>query len=448
MLQQKNNNTDISNNKMNILILYNATQTYTNTVYEHLMSFANMSANNIFYCHQELNSSFNLYENIFDAIIIHYSIRLPFDQLPKPAVEKLKNYNGLKVLFIQDEYDNTFRARYWIKSLGIQLVFTVVPAEGIETVYPAQELPGVRFVSNFTGYVPDSLLSSENAILPSKRNLLVGYRGRPLPAHYGLLGQEKVAIGRLVKNYCTEKHVSHDIAWTEEARIYGPAWYDFMSSCRSMLGSESGSNVFDWDGTLVSQIAAYKQQHPAVSDDELYSAIIEQHDHHGLMNQISPRVFESIALRTVLVLFEGKYSGVLVPGVHFIPLKKDGSNLDEVFRLLNDSDFVDGMAARAYEDIILSGKYSYRAFVQMIDDELQKSFEQFSCKEATYRSTFDTEPSALTTMPIRALPPLFSGQSSPVQNKLYTAAYRAWRCLPAPIREWSKTPLNRLLGRG
>ncbi len=78
----------------------------------------------------------------------------------------------------------------------------------------------------------------------------MGCRGRNLPLEYGRLGQEKVLIGKLVRTYCKSNGLYCDIEWTEENRIYGPIWYDFMASCRSMLGSESGSNVFDWDGTL------------------------------------------------------------------------------------------------------------------------------------------------------------------------------------------------------
>ena len=58
------------------------------------------------------------------------------------------------------------------------------------------------------------------------------------------------------------------------------------------------------------------------------------------MNQISPRVFEAIALRTALVLFEGEYSGIIAPGVHYIPLKKNLSNLDDVLSLLGDDEYL------------------------------------------------------------------------------------------------------------
>ena len=42
------------------------------------------------------------------------------------------------------------------------------------------------------------------------------------------------------KEYCELKHIQHDIAWTEESRIDGDGWYQFVSSSNAMLGSESG----------------------------------------------------------------------------------------------------------------------------------------------------------------------------------------------------------------
>ena len=57
------------------------------------------------------------------------------------------------------------------------------------------------------------------------------------------------------------------------------------------------------------------------------------------MNQISPKIFEAIRLRTALILFDGSYSDVVKPDAHYIVLKKDYSNIDEVFERLEDIHF-------------------------------------------------------------------------------------------------------------
>lgn len=433
---------------MNVLYLYNSTQTYTNTVFEHIVAFNKYSKHSSFFCHQDQRSSFNIDLHHFDAVVIHYSIRLPFNQVSQAATEALVQYSGLKVLFIQDEYDHTHRAWDWIKRLGIKLVFTVVPFENISRIYPPEKFPNVRFISNLTGYVPDELPFQAKPTLTSTRKLIIGYRGRPLPAHYGQLGQEKIEVGQLVKQYCDSKGILNDIAWTEKDRIYGPKWYEFMESCRAMLGSESGSNVFDWDGTLASQIQSFRKANKSATDKDVYKAVVEPLEKTGLMNQVSPRIFEAIMARTVLVLYEGSYSGVVVPGLHFIALKKDGSNLDEVFALLHDGEFVDEMAEKAYKDVIASGKYSYESFVEMVDEQLAQGVEALNlrCQNQSLVVTKINDeilPTPITTNPIRAQAPAAPGYKFLIKNLLY----RVWEAMPEIMRTILKPLINMLLGR-
>lgn len=432
---------------MNILIIYSSTTTYTSTVFEHLNSFAHHSRHRIFYCDQDKALPIDIQWYDYDAIVLHYSVRLPFDHISDSTAKALTRYTGLKILFIQDEYDHTYRTWYWIKKLGIQLVFTVVPQEGIESVYPSEEFPGVRFVSNLTGYVPEALPEDGTILPPSKRELIVGYRGRQLPIRYGQLGQEKSEIGRMVKQYCKSKGIRHNIDWTEDARIYGQKWYEFMSSCRATLGTESGSNVFDWDGTLASRIEAFRHSKRNATDEEIYRAVIEPLEVPGIMNQVSPRIFEAITFRTVLVLYEGNYSDVVMPERHFIPLKKDGSNLEEVFALLQNGKLVDEMAERAYQDIIASGKYSYQAFVRMVDEQISLSSDVLNSKLKT--GTFFTlsnkerNNSILTSSPRRANAPK-ALRDIPFPIRL---VYILWRRLPEHIRVKLKQRLRLPLGK-
>jgi hypothetical protein len=431
---------------VNILLLYNATQTYTNTVFEHLVSLARESKHRTFFCHIDQYSEFAADLSRFDAVGLHYTVRLPFDQVSSSLEIAFAEFSGLKFLFIQDEYDHTHRAWHWIKKLGLNLVFTVVPEAGIERIYPSKEFPGVRFVSNLTGYVPEGLDRGSNVPPPSKRPLMIGYRGRPLPIRYGMLGVEKVSVGEITKKYCEAHGVVTDIAWSEESRIYGPRWYEFMVSCRSMLGSESGSNVFDWDGSLAQNVAEFKQRNPGASEPEVYESVVRSKEIDGIMNQVSPRVFEAIAARTVLVLFEGNYSGVVKPGEHFIPLKKDGSNLAEVVSLLHDGAYVDAMAERAYHDVIASGKYSYKTFVQMVDGEIERSLSDCRSVGIGVCSTsggkrVSNNPSPITTSPIRALAPRW-------RSRLERFAIFWWALLPDALRRQLGPTLKSLLKRG
>ena len=441
---------------MNVLILYNSTQTFTNTVYEHIASFGAHSGHSVFYAHADATSELNVDLGVFDAVGIHFSIRLPFDQVSPSVANAFDAFTGLKFLFIQDEYDFPRRTWYWIRKLGIQLVFTVVPEAGIETVYPKAEFPDTRFVTNLTGYVPETLPPTQTLPRPSERALMVGYRGRPLPIRYGQLGVEKIAIGQVVKTCCDEQGVSNDIAWSEQTRIYGPKWYDFVVSCRSMLGSESGSNVFDWDGTLSKVIEQYRSEKPGATDEEIYGDLIRAREIDGLMNQVSPRVFEAIASRTVLVLYEGDYSGVIRPGEHFIALKKDGSNVMDVVHSLKNGAYVDAMADRAFQDVIVSGEYSYKSFVGMVDKEWDRSLTALGYRHKPFAKFAGRSLTPITTRPIRANPPQPStdtiihtvvGSLGPRDFGKRFAIYLWWK-LPESVRLTLKPRLKRLLGKG
>lgn len=423
---------------MNILVLYDETQTFTATVYEHLDSFTRWSGSRVFFAHHDARGNNTVDLHLFDAVVLHYSIRLPFDQISELMAQSLIAYSGLKAVFIQDEYDHTRRAWYWIKRLGIRLVFSSVPDQSMARIYPPAEFPGVRFVSNLTGYAPAALATVGRNVPPSQRPLKIGYRGRALPVRYGALGREKIEIGQLVRTYCEARGVAHDIEWHEANRLYGDKWYEFIASCRAVLGTESGSNVFDWDGSLESQIHAYKADHPRADERQIYEAIVAPKEMPGVMNQVSPRIFEAIACRTALVLFEGLYSGIVEPDVHFIPLRKDGSNLDDVMTRLRDGPAVDAMVERAFDDVLGSGRYSHESFMRMVATEIKL---------------------ALALNPASALPPLIGSsidapalimRSRPFRRQLFgpsvllRVALLVVRVVPRPIKHWIKRALRPL----
>lgn len=431
------------NKKGRTLIVYAANQTYTATVFEHLDAFRKYSESECNYINIDDFNKRNLDLMAFDAVIVHYSVRLPFGQLHKSAITKLQGYAGLKILFIQDEYDNTGLSKQTIGEIGFNLVYSVVPERSIEKIYPKNEFPATRFISCFTGYVPDSLAREVGLHnTPSKRQLKVAYRGRPLPVWYGKLGQEKIEIGQKVREYCQMHGISCDIAWEESARIYGEDWYKFISAAKSMLGSESGSNVFDWSGSLRQEIQQYCQKNPTASQADIYREVVERRETEGLMNQISPRIFEMAAAETVMILLEGEYSGVLKPNVHYIPLKKDFSNLDDVFKTLSDDRIVDDMAERTFKDIILSGSYSYRNFIKSVDTEIESAFRQTGIEPSLVNFRRPLAEVYITCVPMRAKPPLpriLSGKARFIGKILFPL----WQKIPVEARPYIKKFMGR-----
>src|SRR5262249_11637899 len=154
---------------------------------------------------------------------------------------------------------------------------------------------------------------------------------------------------------CVARGLNVNIDWTEESRIYGADWFRFLGSCRATLGSESGSNVFDFDGGIERRYRAEAGKlgrHPSYQE---FLPFVKAKDAEMDIGQVSPRVFEAAALRTPMVLFEGRYSDVIRPNEHYIPLAKDFSNVDEVLKRLEDLDALQAMAERAHAHLVASG---------------------------------------------------------------------------------------------
>jgi hypothetical protein len=254
-------------------------------------------------------------------------------------------------------------------------VFTCVPQSALSHVYPRERFPHTEFITVLTGYVPEHLEGKSGTTPLERRPNLIGYRGRDIGARYGELGFWKYEIGRRMKAICLERSIRCDIEITEERRIHGESWYAFVETCRTMLGSESGSNVFDFDGSIERQYETLKRAQPGLSYGE-FRPYVAEHERDIGMGQISPRVFEAAALRTPMILLTGRYSGLIHAGEHYVELKKDFSNVEDVLRQVEDIPALRAMAERTYHHLIAPGAHSYRRFIDFVDGVIERKLSE------------------------------------------------------------------------
>lgn len=357
--------------KKKVLFLYDKSSCHVNTIREHVNAFGLFSKNEItFYNATSNNKISEIFLNSFEVVAIHYSVRVSVtDHLSPEIATKLAKCTCLKILFIQDEYDNLPSTYKYIKELGIDIIFTCVPERYHEYVYPKSLFPSIRLVNNLTGYVSYTLQNFPVKKIKD-RKVDVFYRGRELPYYYGTLGREKFEISKKFEYKVAEDNIDLflDLNSDNSSRIYGSAWYRAISSSKTMLGTESGSNLFDFNGNLRELM---QSEIDAGHDyDYIFQKYIAEPERHIRMNQISPKLFEAISLKTVLILYEGEYSGLLQPYEHFIPLKKDFSNFQEVCSLIKDDVYLQRIADKAYTDIVCNHAYSYEHYIRTVFDKV------------------------------------------------------------------------------
>lgn len=349
-------------------ILYiTASEAYrTNNVYDFDRSFSQYSIHDIFYFDVSKND-FDINLEQFDAVLFSYSFLAATDTFSHILIEKFNKYTGLKIPVMQDDYLYFIRHRYSLAKFAINAIITIVSPQYWHEVFfgPFADLPKLQVL---TGYVTEDMEHLFAKRLPlNARKWKIGYRSRPMPAIFGALCHEKYEIGSTMRQICERKKIPYNIEVSEEKRIYGEAWHNFIRNCQVLLGTESGCNVFDFTGEIAKKIETYQKNFPEAGFWDIHKNCIAESEGIIKTNQISPRIFEAVSLGTGHILFEGEYSGILAPWKHYIPLKKDYSNIDEVLEALADLDFLEKMIARSYEDIVASGKYSYKNFIARID---------------------------------------------------------------------------------
>ncbi len=389
--------------------------------------------------------------NRFDVVITHYSLSIgPLlnHYLGEVLVDKLKRYRGLKVAFLQDEYREI--QTYWkhINELGIELLFSCVPDDEISKVYPLEKVPRLRVVNVLTGYVPKQLL--KKPVLPiAQRHIDVGYRTRRMPYWLGRLAHEKWFIADEFQRRAKDAGLKLDLSTREGERLYGNAWTNFVASCRAVIGVESGASIIDFDGKLEHRVEEYVAKHPQATFEEISEKFLSPYEGSLRLHQISPRCFEAAALKTPMVLFEGAYSGVLDPERHFIVLKKDFSNFDDVLLKLHDHDYLQSMADRTYDEVALDTKWSYQSFIQKVDaameDRVQVAKTQRSSRPYT-EIEFNRALRISLNYFLRRRIALFMQSmllGVPFARK---SLFWLWEILPRPMKRLAR-PLARIISR-
>ena len=290
-----------------MLVAYDMDLTHVETAWNYLSAIKKFSEFEVDFLHVTYNAPVDIDLRAYDVVFQDCHARLCREGYVSPHYqEKMRAFGGVKVMAVQDEYDYTNTLKAAIRDLGFDIVLTCVPQDSMNYVYPRAEFPGVTFATVLTGYVPEWYSEKPLAVSAlAERPIVVGYRGRNLGGRYGRLGFEKVEIGRRMKEICDRRGIPNDIAMDEESRIYGAAWFDFIGNCRAMLGTESGSNVFDFDGTIAATYNKMTEDNGGRAPSyEEFRHFVEKRDNEISMGQISPRVFEYALWRTPMILVQ------------------------------------------------------------------------------------------------------------------------------------------------
>lgn len=365
------------NNNTCLLIYNHPIVASAPTIMDHVNSFNMYSVNDFININTNYGFPPILNSYKFDIIVLHYSLfgKYPF-LLSKHFIDYIKDQSSsIKIAFFQDEHQYCLQRFNLINDLKISVIFSLLEEQNLDKVYGRCENVKYKFTT-LTGYVSDELKSKSSLFTKpfNERSVDFGYRARDLSFVMGKGAQEKTNIAIKFAELCVGKKYKLDLSSSENSRLHGDEWYRFVANCKAMLGVEAGVSIFDINGEAFAECKSYLNVNPGCTFEEIYNAVLRKYelsDENVYYRTISPRVFEAAAFKVCMVMFEGSYSGLLQPYIHYIPLRKNFSNIEEVFDTFNNLDRCKSITENAYSHLIKKNVYTFNNFIKEFDSKIK-----------------------------------------------------------------------------
>jgi hypothetical protein len=358
--------------RLKVLVLSTYDGTDAEAVRDYLLSFRLHSRHDHYYVFdcRRLDGPIDL--TPFDVIVIFWDVYLPGPDLARSVREQIARASALKVVFLQDEHRDVHAVTRAMAELNVHVALTCVAECDHGTFYPVAVIPTLEGTYTvLPGYVP-RYLEGAPPVEDTRRAIDVGYRSRAMPHHLGDLGQEKTLVAERFQAVADTHGLVSDISVREHDRLYGRPWRAFLRACRCVLGTSSGASVVDFTGTIRRNCERHLALYPDARYAEVKALWFADVDGQTVIDTVSPRVFEATALGCTLVQHEGAYGGVLRADEHYISIRRDYSNIDDVVDRIRDHAFCREMARRAHRDLVASGRYTFETFVRWFDGVLEK----------------------------------------------------------------------------
>jgi hypothetical protein len=306
----------------------------------------------------------------FDLIVFHTTF-LGQRWVPRHFAKVRRRAGALaaidapRVAMPQDEFLRADSVAEFVEDAAVDVVCSVAPPSAWPVVYPTLVSGRVQLRQVLTGYLADRTVARIDGILArtERRPVGIGYRSAPARAWLGRQGRLKTDIAGAVLAAAPRHGLRADISTDPADQIVGDGWLEFLASCAATIGAEGGASICDRDGSIKEATEAYVAAYPDASFEEIEANCFPGRDGELPLSVLSPRHLEACATRTCQILVEGEYNGILRPGEHYLAVRRDFSNLDDVLAAAADGATRAALVEAAHRDVVASGAWSYDRLV-------------------------------------------------------------------------------------
>lgn len=255
---------------------------------------------------------------------------------------------GKLAMFIGNEYDQLDEKIAFARKAGVDYLCTQLPIDTARQLYA--DCPA-RIVA-----MPHALNPRVYFNRPEiRRETDVGFIG---DLYERLIGDtERTDIVRFFQREGEARGLRCEI---RAQRMPRHEWAQFLNTCHTVVGAESGTYFLERDSRSLKCAKAYLKRAPAATFSEVFERCFAGGPPQLNGKAISSRHFEPIGTKTCQVLVEGRYNGILKADVHYISVNRDLSNIDAVVERMKDPETRRGIADAAFEHVAASHTYAHR----------------------------------------------------------------------------------------
>lgn len=297
----------------------------------------------------------------FDAVVVLHSVFSNEPYLVGRSFRAVARMPQPKAWFLANEFKDMPARMRFADELGVSLLVTQSTLPEVHRLY-ANRFPGAHVAGIVNAGVDLDVFFPRTP--PDARPIDIGYRSYAAPLYLGHV--ERTAIAEHVAARGGDLRL--DLSVDPADRMAPPEWGAFLDRCRGQLGCEAGTDFLELDDASRLRVNAFLEERPDASFEEVYDRFFRDYGPRVSGRVLSGRIAEAAASSTVQILVEGEYGGYFRPDEHYIPVRKDFSNVDEALEKFRDRALSAETAARARE--VADTELRFERLLDTFADEL------------------------------------------------------------------------------
>ncbi len=344
-----------------LIVLHALRPTSRKTTIDHVGSLTAISGDeNVSYLHfsnpltpEILHMDCNIFVINYDFLNYRFT---PMWKSIKDRFKEVAQRAQYRVAIVQDDFWAHLELDDWIADWNIDRVLTPIESN-LETLYP-KSIQKTEFKTVLTGYAPNSKDCGERTPL-SVRGIDLGQRVRHMSPSLGFYAEKKALQAINFGSLAEKKGFIVDVSADPNHALLGNQWIRFLSNSKFTVSMKGGASLADPRGMIHHKVNRYLARNPEAVFEEVESSCFPGLDGKHVYSAISPRLFEAAAAGTCQVLQEDDYLGVLKPWVHYLPLKADLSNSQEILEAMKNLQECQKIADNCFETLISSNEFTH-----------------------------------------------------------------------------------------